>query len=238
MHASAASARTVLVAIQDDTVRDRFAAALHEAGHRTRSAEEVDTLWTALDSSPNADLILLDLSLSNEAHTLVLGIRARSSSTPLVILSGSVGDAAQVRQLSNLGVSGYVNDHTDHARILPALAPHLFPDSFNRRSSPRVELAVPVSYRVDSTIASAMTLNLARGGLAVRTMSPLEVATRVRARLRLPGNSDDVEAESRVVWRDRRVGGMGLQFEEVSAADQATIDHFVDRQGLAPDGWS
>jgi hypothetical protein len=69
-------------------------------------------------------------------------------------------------------------------------------------------------------------------------MSPLEVATRVRARLRLPGNSDDVEAESRVVWRDRRVGGMGLQFEEVSAADQATIDHFVDRQGLAPDGWS
>ena len=237
MHASAASARTVLVAIQDDSVRERFAAALHEAGHRTRSVLGADTLWTELEASPGADLILLDLSLSEEAQTLVARIRKDGGTVPLVILSGSVRDADQVRQLASLGVSGYVNDHTDHARILPALAPHLFPDSFNRRSSPRVELAVPVSYRVDSTIASAMTVNLGRGGLAVRTMSPLEIATRVRVRLRLPGGTDDVEAESRVVWRDRRVG-MGLQFEEVTAADQAAIDHFVDRQELAPDGWS
>ncbi len=218
-------------------MRERFAAALHEAGHQTQAAQQVDTLWTALDSGHDADLILLDLSLSSEAHALVSGIRARGSSAPLVILSGSINDADQVRQLASLGVSGYVNDHTDHARILPALAPHLFPDSFNRRSSPRVELAVPVSYRVDATIAGTMTLNLGRGGLAVRTMSPLEISTRVRVRLRLPGGSDDVEAESRVVWRDRRVG-MGLQFEEVSAADQTAIDQFVDRQDLAPDGWS
>ena len=38
------------------------------------------------------------------------------------------------------------------------------------RSSPRVALAVTVSYRVGTQIASAVTLNLGKGGLGIRTM--------------------------------------------------------------------
>jgi uncharacterized protein (TIGR02266 family) len=85
-----------------------------------------------------------------------------------------------------------------------------------------------VAYRFGNTIAAALTLNLSKGGVAIRTMSPLQSGSKVRVRFRLPGSKRDVEAESRVSWSDRRVG-MGLQFEKVEAPDQAAIDEFVDQ---------
>jgi Tfp pilus assembly protein PilZ len=75
----------------------------------------------------------------------------------------------------------------------------------------------------------ALTLNLGRGGLAVRTMNPLEVSTSVPIQLRLPRSSHAIEAACRVVWQDRRVG-MGLQFEHMDASAQTAIDDYVDGQ--------
>ena len=74
--------------------------------------------------------------------------------------------------------------------------------------------AFPVAYRFGNTIAAALTLNLSKGGVAIRTMSPLQADSKVRVRFRLPGSKRDIEAESRIAWSDRRVG-MGLQFEKV-----------------------
>jgi len=110
---------------------------------------------------------------------------------------------------------------------MPSLAPHLFPDSFNRRGSPRVVLGIPVAYRFGNTIATALTLNLGRGGIAIRTTSPLEAGAKLKVRFRMPGSQRDIDAEGRVAWQDRRVG-MGIQFDAVDPANQALIDHFVD----------
>ena len=133
-----------------------------------------------------------------------------------------------MRELAALGVAGYVNEYSAVQHILPSLAPHLFPDNFNRRGSPRVVLGIPVAYRFGNTIAAALTLNLSKGGLAIRTMSPLQGPSKLRARFRLPGSKKDIEAESRIAWSDRRVG-MGLQFEKVDPADQSAIDEFVEQ---------
>jgi uncharacterized protein (TIGR02266 family) len=124
-----------------------------------------------------------------------------------------------------------VNEYSASQQILPSLAPHLFPDNFNRRHSPRVSLGIPIAYRFGNTIAAAVTLNLGRGGLAVRTMSPLESSTRARVRFRLPNSKRDVDADARVAWSDRRVG-MGMQFERIDPADQSAVEEFVDAQYL------
>ena len=124
-------------------------------------------------------------------------------------------------------MAGYINEYSSAQHIVPAVSPHLFPDNFNRRSSPRMALGIPVQYRFGNTIAAALTLNLSHGGLAVRTTSPLDAGTRVRVRFRLPGGTADIEAEGRVAWSHRRVG-MGLQFEEVEPTAQIEIDNFVD----------
>ena len=183
MIAAAASSRTVLIASAATGVGDRFAEALLQAGHRTLTAARTSDLLGSVDTArPGVDLLLLDLGLGGgDGVSLVRRIRDHAGSLPIIVFSGSIAGADEVRGLAALGVTGYLNEHLDAQQVLPSLAPHLFPDSFNRRSSARVVLAIPVSYRFDNTIGGALTLNSSKGGLAIRTMSPLAVSTEARA---------------------------------------------------------
>ena len=221
--------KTVLVADDTAFVRDRFRAALEGAGHRAVTVQTGPELLAAVRQHlATLDLIVLDLRLP-QAHGVELLRAVRkldAQRPPIVVFSGTIASADEVRQLSQFGIAGYVNEYTAVQHIVPSLAPHLFPSQYNRRSSPRVVLGIPVAYRFGNTIATSLTLNISHGGLAVRTTTPLAVGATVRTRFRLPGGRTDVEAEARVAWTDQRVG-MGLQFTQVSAESQAAIDEFV-----------
>jgi uncharacterized protein (TIGR02266 family) len=229
MTSSSASVKTVVVADDTAFVRDRFRAALEKAGHRAVTVASGQELVAELRRGLSADLIVLDLRLPPGSGVgIVQSIRSVDNrSVPILVFSGTIASADEVRELSSLGVAGYVNEYSAAQHIVPALAPHLFPDNFNRRGSPRVVLGIPIQYRFDSTIAATLTLNLSRGGIGIRTTSPLDVGAKVRVRFRVPGSKRDVEAEGRVAWSDRRVG-MGIQFDNVDPAHQAIIDNFVD----------
>jgi uncharacterized protein (TIGR02266 family) len=222
--------KTILIAHRHADIRDRFAAALADARHAYITADtDAATREVVADVTTPISLALLDLGLAEDGVGLVRALRRRAGGLfPVVVFAGTVQSAEQVRALLGLHVAGFVNEHAATPQILPALAPHLFPDNFNRRASPRVVLGIPVSYRSGQTIAGALTLNLGKGGLAIRTMSPLPPDTPVHVKFRLPGTGQDIEGEGRVAWSDRRVG-MGVQFEKIEAADQAEIDAFVDK---------
>ena len=229
---SGAAAATKTVVVADDTgfVRDRFKTALEQAGHRAitvRSA--VELLAKVRADLDRIDLVVLDLRLPNAPGVDLVRALRRIDDGRLTILvfSGTIASADEVRELASLGVAGYINEYSAVQHILPSLAPHLFPDSFNRRGSPRVVLGIPIAYRFGNTIATALTLNLSRGGIAIRTTNPLEVGGKARLRFRLPGGKRELDIEARVAWCDRRVG-MGLQFERVDPRDQGAIDEFVD----------
>lgn len=230
MSSGPSTVKTVVIADDTGFVRDRFKTALEQAGHRAitvRSA--VELLARVRADLADIDLVLVDLRMPNAPGVdLVRGLRRIDEGRlTVLVFSGTITSADEVRQLASLGVAGYVNEYSAVQHILPSLAPHLFPDNFNRRGSPRVVLGIPVAYRFGNTIATALTLNLSRGGIAVRTTSPLEVGGRAKLRFRLPGGKRELEAEARVAWCDRR-SGMGLQFERLDAADQAAVDAFVD----------
>jgi uncharacterized protein (TIGR02266 family) len=224
--------KTVIVADDTAFVRDRFATALLGAGHTAYSVKSAAELLARVRGDlDRIDLIVLDLRLPHAGGVeLVRAIRKIDPDRrlPILVFSGTIASADEVRELASLGVSGYINEYSAVQHILPSLAPHLFPDNFNRRSSPRVVLGIPINYRFGNTIAAALTLNISKGGLAIRTMSPLQQDAKLRVRFRLPGSKKDIEAASRVAWSDRRVG-MGLQFEEVVPEDQAKVDEFVDQ---------
>ena len=222
--------KTIIVADDTAFVRDRFAAALVDAGHTALPVKSAAELLTQVRALNQIDLIVLDLRLPHAGGVeLVRAIRKLDGGRlQILVFSGTIATADEVRDLAALGVAGYINEYSAVQHILPSLAPHLFPDNFNRRDSPRVVLGIPIAYRFGNTIAAALTLNVSKGGLAIRTMSPLESGSKVRARFRLPGSKREIEGESRVAWTDRRVG-MGLQFEKVSPADQSAIDEFVDQ---------
>jgi len=226
------SVRTKTVLVADDTafVRERFRAALDQAGHRALVAETAaDLLAQVRADGGRLDMVMLDLRLPNtRGVNLVRSIRKLDNGRiSVLVFSGTIANADEVRELATLGVSGYVNEYSAVQHILPSLAPHLFPESFNRRGSPRVLLAIPIQYRFGSTIAAALTRNLSYGGVAIRTTSPLEAPAKVRIRFRMPGSKRDVDADGRVAWSDLRVG-MGIQFSGVEPAGQTVIDDFVD----------
>jgi uncharacterized protein (TIGR02266 family) len=224
------SAKTVIVADDTAFVRDRFQKALEHAGHRAVPIKTAPELLTRVRANPaDVDLVVLDLRLSNTTGVeLVRSIRRLDRGRlPLLIFSGTIGSAEEVRELAGLGVAGYVNEYSSVQNIVPSLAPHLFPDSFNRRSSPRVVLGIPVQYRFGNTIAAALALNLGHGGIAIRTTSPLDTGAKIRVHFRMPGSKREIDAEGQVAWSDRRVG-MGVQFEKVDGTSQVLIDNFVD----------
>jgi uncharacterized protein (TIGR02266 family) len=230
MTSTSLSTKTVLVADDTAFVRDRFRSALENAGHKAVAVKSAAELLARVRADlGQIDLIVLDLRLPHAPGVdLVRSIRKLDEGKlPILIFSGTIANADEVRELAALGVAGYVNEYSAVQHILPSLAPHLFPDNFNRRSSPRVVLGIPIQYRFGNTIAAALTLNLSHGGIAIRTTSPLEGGSTIKVRFRMPGSKRDIDAEGRVAWSDRRVG-MGIQFETVDPANQSIIDHFVD----------
>ncbi len=224
------STKTIVVADDTAFVRDRFRAAVENAGHKAIVVKSAAELLARVRADlAQIDLIVLDLRLPHQTGVdLVRAIRKLDDGKlPLLIFSGTIASADEVRELAALGVAGYVNEYSAVQHILPSLAPHLFPDNFNRRSSPRVVLGIPIQYRFGNTIAAALTLNLSHGGIAIRSTSPLEQGSKIKVRFRMPGSKRDIDAEGRVAWSDRRVG-MGIQFEQVDPANQTVIDNFVD----------
>jgi uncharacterized protein (TIGR02266 family) len=223
------STKTILIAHRQAAVRDRFAAALADARHAFVMADdETSARGAAADRAVPISLALVDLGLSPDGVAFIRALKQEAGRVlPVVVFSGTVTSAGQVPRLLALGIGGYVNEHAATPQILPALAPHLFPDNFNRRASARVALGVPVSYRAGQTIAGAVTLDVGKGGLAIRTMNPLTLGTEVQLKFRLPNATEDIEAAGRVAWTDRKVG-MGVQFERVAPDDQTAIDAFVD----------
>src|SRR3954467_13946263 len=230
MTGSVVTAKTVVIADDTAFVRDRFRTAVENAGHKAVAVKTAAELLARVRADlKNIDLLVLDLRLPQAPGVdLVRAIRKLDDGKlPILIFSGTIASADEVRELAALGVAGYVNEYSAVQHILPSLAPHLFPDNYNRRNSPRVVLGIPIQYRFGNTIAAALTLNLSHGGIAIRTTSPLDAGTKVKIRFRMPGSKRDIDAKGRISWSDRRVG-MGIQFEKVEPANQTVIDNFVD----------
>ena len=164
-------------------MRDRFRTAIENAGHKAILVKSAAELLARVRADlAQIDLVVLDLRLPHAPGVdLVRSIRKLDDGRlPMLVFSGTIASADEVRDLAALGVAGYVNEYSAVQHILPSLAPHLFPDNFNRRGSPRVVLGIPIQYRFGNTIAAALTLNLSHGGIAIRTTSPLDSGAKIR----------------------------------------------------------
>ena len=149
MTTSAVAEARKTVVIADDTafVRDRFRTALENAGHRAVTVKSAAELLARVRADlAHIDLLVVDLRLPHAAGRRA-GPRDPQARRRAACRSWSSAarsaSADEVRELAALGVAGYVNEYSAVQHILPSLAPHLFPDNFNRRGSPRVVLGIP-----------------------------------------------------------------------------------------------
>jgi len=226
--------KTVLIFHESSDVQERFCEALKDAGHKPICVETQLALRQYIQKKGKAiDLLLLDLHLiKSPDETISQSIKKIGADRlSILVFSGSLSNAHEVRELADVGITNYINEHSAIKQILTSLTPQLFPNNFDRRTSTRVVLNIPITYKCENTIASALTLNISKGGLGIRTINPVELESKVELRFRLPGYTSEIEATSRVAWHDKR-GGMGLQFEQVNSTNQSAIDEFIDQQVL------
>ena len=234
---TADTAKTVLVASAAQDTLDRFSVALGAAGHRALGAASAQELLDVLAARPGGvDLLVLDARIGEGGARQVLQtLRRPAPDLPVVVFGGSVGSAREVRELAALGVGGYIDEHVEVQRILPALAPLLFADNFDRRTSARVTLGIPAALTTGDAIVPVFTLNIGSGGMAVRATAAPAAGAQVGVRFRLPRSARDIEATARVAWSRTAQAALGLQFETVAAADQHAIDEFVERHAADSD---
>jgi uncharacterized protein (TIGR02266 family) len=228
--------RTVLVASDTPFVRDRFKTALGHAGLGALIVKSVAELLGRVRADlETIDLVVVDLKMPHaRGAELVRAIRKLDENRlPILVFSGSVTSADEVKELAALGVSGYLNEYSAVEHVLPSIAPHLFPENHNRRDGPRVVMGIPVSYRTGRSIAAALSLNLSKGGIGIRTTTPLPLQTELALRFTLPGSKREIAARAIVRWSSAATG-MGLRFTQVKPADQKTIDAFVDAHFFRP----
>src|SRR5688572_6403337 len=131
MASTTATTKTVVIADDTAFVRDRFRTALEAAGHRAVAVKSAAELLARVRADlGQLDLIVLDLRLPHAPGVdLVRSIRRLDEGKlPILIFSGTIASAEEVRDLAALGVAGYVNEYSALQHILPSLAPHLFPD--------------------------------------------------------------------------------------------------------------
>jgi hypothetical protein len=97
--------------------------------------------------------------------------------------------------------------------------------SENKRTTPRFPVELVVEIGFSGAWEQASTGNVSLGGFYLATDRRLEVGTKVRIRLSLPGTTK-IESEAIVRWHD--TGGMGLQFDGLRARDVYALGKYLE----------
>jgi hypothetical protein len=103
-----------------------------------------------------------------------------------------------------------------------------------RRRFPRADETFIVQYRVagmlNSSWSEATMLNLSAGGVRFRQHEPLEVGGTLSLQLKLPGSTEPIQLQGRVVWSSMHASGVfetGVEFEYVPLPQQTMIDQLI-----------
>ena len=108
-----AGVKTVVVADDTAFVRERFKAALEDAGHRVAPvASAAELLGTIRRELGAIDLVVVDLRMphANGVELLKAIRRIDGGRLPLLVFSGTIASADEVRALTGLGIAGYINE--------------------------------------------------------------------------------------------------------------------------------
>src|SRR5258706_13581960 len=121
MASPSVSVKTVIVADDTAFVRDRFRTALEGAGHKALAVKSAAELLARVRADlGQIDLVVLDLRLPHAPGVdLVRSIRKLDEGQlPILIFSGTIASADEVRELAALGVAGDVNEYSAIQHIL------------------------------------------------------------------------------------------------------------------------
>ena len=97
----------------------------------------------------------------------------------------------------------------------------------NRRADPRIPIALPVSLSWEGGQSGAFTVNLSWGGAHIDEAGLPPEIRHVIVRIVMEREGMDFEASGRIAWRSN--DGMGIQFEELTAAQKHAMGELLSK---------
>lgn len=107
-------------------------------------------------------------------------------------------------------------------------------DAEDRRSDPRVPIALKVEYKRLNSFFADYTKNISRGGTFIRTKNPLAIGTEFMFHLQVPTLEKPLMIKGKVMWivpdgGEDKEPGMGIGFVYDSEADRDRIHNVVEK---------
>ena len=106
-------------------------------------------------------------------------------------------------------------------------------DFSEKREHPRAVAKIEIEFKEIIDFVTSYLLSVSNGGLFVKTDDTCPMDSIVFLRFTMPGDTQPIEVEGKVVWRNMgRKGyfpkGMGIKFLKLKDADNEKIKKFVD----------
>jgi DNA-binding response OmpR family regulator len=192
--------------------------------HRVSGAEAIEIL-----RSQRIELLIVDVDNVFGLVEVVQSLRAGPNGDAIIIAVGSGPEAKKTAYaLGNVYFIDRPQVRWQIRNLLRTLYGRLL---HNSKTYFRLNIELPVSIRrASGTVMQCKTINLSQRGLAVRTISSLELGERVDILFAIPNANLLVSVEGTIVWDDKR-GKTGISFECKSSSVRARLsdwlsDHF------------
>lgn len=103
----------------------------------------------------------------------------------------------------------------------------------DKRITQRCETKIDILFKESGAFIRSYMLNISNGGLFLKTEKPLPIDALVTMLIRMPGQTEQMEIQGRVVWSNPRGKntafpcGMGIQFAKMKPEHAKVIEDFV-----------
>ena len=104
-----------------------------------------------------------------------------------------------------------------------------------RRRYLRFNLRLKVKYEFKDEVNVNPSINISRGGVLIKSKSPVPVNAHLILRVELPTSHEDVLVISRVVWVEKTEDGdtylVGISFSSIDSCDNRALVKFMESLG-------
>jgi hypothetical protein len=223
---SEAVAGTALLLCKDAPTRQLVIESLHPLAIRAKICEEGVVAAGLLDKQ-KFEAVIVDLQLGDEVQMVLRQLRFSRANRTAVTFAITTGSGAQV---SGRPDSTFVLQRPLSAASINQVLRAAFGMVVReRRRYFRCPVEVPALVRAQQPEdILCQTVNISEGGIALKLAVSLDNDSSALVRFSLPGRSNQLFAETMVVWCE---GGLvGLQFESLGAPQKSELQEWLARK--------
>jgi CheY-like chemotaxis protein len=225
--ASPAAAGTALLLCKDAPTRQLIVESLQPLAIGAKVCEDGVVAASLLDKQ-KFEAVIVDLQLGDEAHLVLRQLRfSRANRTAVTFaITPGAGPQASARPDSTFVLQRPLSP----ASVCQTLRAAFGMVVRERRRYFRCPVEIPALVRAQQPEdILCRTVNISEGGIALKIPASLDQDSSALVRFSLPGRSNQLFAETTVVWCGE--GGLvGLQFQSLAAPQKSELQEWLARK--------